>query len=148
MSQGFIYEDFTAIVMSITDDGNGVVSVDNTDPFHPVVKFDGVYVDGVTVTGDGSAGNPLTAVTSPSFEFPVGYVYTSVDSTDPAIVLGYGTWQQFAQGRVLVGVDITDPDFDTVEETGGEKKHVLTCEEVPDCNDLDPFEDIYLLMGA
>jgi hypothetical protein len=48
-------------IISITDDGNGVVIIDNTDPQNPVAKFGGVNVDGVTVTGDGSIGNPLVA---------------------------------------------------------------------------------------
>lgn len=51
------------IVMSVTDDGNGVVSVDNTDPANPIIKFYGVNVDGVTITGDGTSGNPLVATT-------------------------------------------------------------------------------------
>lgn len=49
-------------VNSVTDDGNGVVVVDNTDPANPVITFNGVNVDGVTITGDGSSGNPLVAV--------------------------------------------------------------------------------------
>lgn len=48
-------------VQSVTDDGNGVVSVDNTDPANPIIEFNGVNVDGVTITGDGTAGNPLKA---------------------------------------------------------------------------------------
>ena len=83
-----------------------------------------------------------------SFQFPIGYIYMSVDPTDPGTVLGYGTWAAFAEGRVLVGVDVTDTDFDTVEETGGEKTHVLTCSEIPDCTDTDPYDDLFLLMGA
>lgn len=49
-------------VNSVTDDGNGVVTVDNTDPANPVIEFQGVNTDGVTITGDGTAGNPLVAV--------------------------------------------------------------------------------------
>jgi hypothetical protein len=48
-------------VQSVTDDGNGVVSVDNTDTANPVIEFNGVNTDGVTITGDGSAGSPLVA---------------------------------------------------------------------------------------
>ena len=48
-------------VESVTDDGNGVVSVDNADPANPVIEFNGVNTDGVTITGDGSAGSPLVA---------------------------------------------------------------------------------------
>lgn len=48
-------------VTSVTDDGNGVVTVDNTVPTAPVIQFQGVNVDGVTITGDGTLGNPLVA---------------------------------------------------------------------------------------
>lgn len=63
--------------------------------------------------------------------FPVGSVYIAVVSTDPNTLLGYGTWQAFGTGRVLVGLDSGDPDFDTVEEIGGEKTHTLTTPEIP-----------------
>lgn len=53
--------------------------------------------------------------------FPIGSIYISVSSTNPATTLGYGTWTAFATGRVLVGLDLSDPDFDTVEKTGGSK---------------------------
>lgn len=53
--------------------------------------------------------------------FPVGAVFVSVSSTNPATSLGYGTWSAFGAGRVLVGLDSGDTDFDTVEETGGSK---------------------------
>ena len=53
--------------------------------------------------------------------FPVGAIFISVDSTNPATSLGYGTWVAFGAGRVLVGLDSGDTDFDTVEETGGAK---------------------------
>jgi hypothetical protein len=49
------------IVSSVTDDGNGVVVVDNTDPLNPIITFAGVYVDGVSITGNGTSGNPLVA---------------------------------------------------------------------------------------
>jgi hypothetical protein len=49
-------------VKTITDDGNGVVTIDNTDPSNPIVEFNGVNVDGVTITGDGTSGNPLVSV--------------------------------------------------------------------------------------
>lgn len=53
--------------------------------------------------------------------FPVGAIYTSVTGVNPATELGYGTWTAFGTGRVLVGVDTSDVDFDTVMETGGSK---------------------------
>lgn len=48
-------------VNSVTDDANGVVSVDNTDPSNPIIEFNGVNVDGITMSGDGTSGNPLVS---------------------------------------------------------------------------------------
>lgn len=53
--------------------------------------------------------------------FPIGSIYTSVSSTNPGTSLGYGTWVAFGTGRTIVGLDSTDTDFNTVEETGGAK---------------------------
>lgn len=55
--------------------------------------------------------------------YPVGHVYISVVSTSPATLFGMGTWVALGAGRVLVGIDAGDADFDTVEETGGGKTH-------------------------
>lgn len=56
-------------VESVTDDGNGVVSVDNTDTTNPVIKFNGVNVDGISITGNGTSGNPLVAPIPTSLNF-------------------------------------------------------------------------------
>src|SRR3989304_3619051 len=53
--------------------------------------------------------------------FPVGSVFLAVVSTDPATLLGYGTWSAFGAGRVLVGLDSGDTDFDAAGEPGGAK---------------------------
>lgn len=62
--------------------------------------------------------------------YPIGSIYISVNSTNPSILFG-GTWEAFATGRTLVGVDTTDTDFNTVEKTGGEKTHTQTIAEMP-----------------
>lgn len=53
--------------------------------------------------------------------YPVGSIYSSTLSTNPGTLLGRGTWATFGAGRVLVGRDANDTDFDTAEETGGAK---------------------------
>lgn len=53
--------------------------------------------------------------------YPIGSLYITTLSTNPATLLGIGTWAIFGAGRVLVGIDASDADFDTVEETGGAK---------------------------
>lgn len=52
--------------------------------------------------------------------FPVGSIYTnSSDSTNPATLLGFGTWVAFGAGRVPVGFDAGNALFNSAEETGG-----------------------------
>ena len=42
-----------------------------------------------------------------------------------------GTWVALGAGRVLVGIDAGQAEFDTVKETGGSKTHTLTEAEMP-----------------
>jgi hypothetical protein len=58
--------------------------------------------------------------------YPVGSIYTNaVNSTNPATLLGFGTWTAFGAGRVMVGFNASDPLFDSAEETGGSKDAVV-----------------------
>lgn len=65
--------------------------------------------------------------------YPIGSIYMSVNSINPSSLFG-GTWVAWGSGRVPVGVDANDTDFDTAEETGGEKTHTLTIDEMPSHN--------------
>lgn len=65
--------------------------------------------------------------------YPVGSIYMSATLATAAAVgsaIG-GTWVAWGAGRVPVGVDTSDTDFDAAEETGGEKTHTLTVDEMP-----------------
>ena len=65
--------------------------------------------------------------------YPVGSVYISLTSTNPGTYLK-GTWEQFAQGRTLVGVGSGSDGSNTrtfaVNDTGGEYKHMITMKEL------------------
>ena len=61
---------------------------------------------------------------------PIGSLEINTSGTNPSEYLG-GIWESFGSGRTLVGVDSSDTDFDTAEETGGEKTHTLTTNEIP-----------------
>ena len=67
--------------------------------------------------------------------YPVGAIFTTVtayaDSAAVVAAIGGTTWVAFGAGKVLVGVDTGDSDFDTIEETGGAKTHTLTTSEMP-----------------
>jgi hypothetical protein len=74
-----------------------------------------------------SYGNSSTALATTAFVqaalaamYPVGSIYTNASvSTNPATLLGFGTWTAFAAGRVMVGFNASNSLFDTAEETGG-----------------------------
>ena len=61
---------------------------------------------------------------------PVGSIYMSTSSTNPSSLFG-GTWVAWGSGRVPVGVNTSDGNFNTVEKTGGESTHKLTVAEMP-----------------
>lgn len=61
---------------------------------------------------------------------PIGSLEINTSGINPSEYLG-GGWESFGSGRTLVGVNSSDSDFDTAEETGGEKTHTLTTNEIP-----------------
>jgi hypothetical protein len=89
-------------------------------PAHDILtKHNGFPGGGTFLRADGTWASPPGG----SEAFPVGSVFIAVVATNPGTLLGYGTWVAFAVGRMLVGLDSGDPDFDVVEETGGAKTH-------------------------
>ena len=74
-----------------------------------------------------SSSNSSTALATTAFVqaalqilYPVGTIYTNAtSSTNPATLLGFGTWTAFGAGRVMVGFNSANALFDTAEETGG-----------------------------
>ena len=54
--------------------------------------------------------------------YPIGSVYSNAtSSTNPATLIGFGTWTAFGAGKVMVGLDSGDATFSTVGNTGGSK---------------------------
>ena len=80
-----------------------------------------------TIATTQSSGSNTTTIATTAFVqaaiallYPVGSIYTNASvSTNPATLLGFGTWTAFAAGRVMVGFDSGNALFDTAEETGG-----------------------------
>lgn len=87
----------------------------NSDTKYPSQKAIKAYVDALK-----------------SILYPIGSIYTNAsDATNPATLFGFGTWTAFGTGRVLVSIDGSQTEFDSIGETGGEKTHVLTTAEMP-----------------
>ena len=62
--------------------------------------------------------------------YPVGSIYMSVSSTNPSTYFG-GTWVAWGSGRVPVGINTSDSNFNTVEKTGGASTVTLTASQMP-----------------
>jgi|TARA_B100000035_G_scaffold50623_3_gene39198 hypothetical protein len=114
------------------------------------VDINGGAIDGTAIGANSASTVAATTVTASShinttggqyqlngtniFEkiYPVGSIYINAAvSTNPGTLLGFGTWAAFGAGKVPVGIDSSDTDFDTAEETGGAKTHTLTTNELP-----------------
>lgn len=84
---------------------------------------------GTPVAPTATLGNNTTQLATTAFVqaalqtlYPVGSIYiNSGVTTNPATLLGFGTWVAFGAGRVMVGLNGSDTLFDTLEETGGSK---------------------------
>ena len=88
----------------------------------------------MSTNGEGQVSfTTLTGVTATiANAYPVGSIYMNCsNATNPGTLLGFGTWSAFGEGRVLIGIDSSDTDFDTAEETGGSKTHTLTEAQLP-----------------
>ena len=85
----------------------------------------------VKLTADILSPNEILLAVGPLL-YPIGSIYTNAtDATNPATLLGFGTWSQFGQGRVLVGIDTGDSDFGTSGNTGGVKTVTLSEAQMP-----------------
>lgn len=95
-------------------------------------------LNGPTFTGTpnaptATAGTSTTQIASTAFvqaaligAYPIGSIYMNAGvATNPATLLGFGTWAAFGAGRVIVGFNAGDTLFDTLEETGGSKDAVV-----------------------
>lgn len=63
--------------------------------------------------------------------YPVGSIFMTTNSNNPATYMGFGEWEAWGSGRVPVGVDDTQTEFETVEQTGGATTHTLTKAQMP-----------------
>ncbi len=95
-------------------------------------------LNGPTFTGTPSAptataGTASTQLATTAFvqsalvgAYPVGSIYMNATvATNPATLLGFGTWVAFGAGKVPIGIDSGDTDFDTIGETGGSKDSII-----------------------
>ena len=97
-----------------------------TSPVVTDVDITGGSVTDVDITG-GSVSATTNVVEVLKKAYPIGSVYINAsNATNPASLLGFGTWSAFGAGKVMVGLDAGDTSFDTIGKTGGVKDVKLT----------------------
>ena len=62
--------------------------------------------------------------------YPIGSIFITTVNQDPSPYLG-GKWESFGAGRVLVGFDSSQTEFNTILKTGGKKDHGITIGNLP-----------------
>ena len=127
LSGGDFNTEFTAVKTAVNSkaDLNGSA----TETFSAVTAASGTNTTQVATTAF------VTTAVAAINVYPIGSIFTTVtayaNSAAVVAVIGGTTWVSFAAGKMLVGVDTGDTDFDTVEETGGAKTHTLSIDEMP-----------------
>lgn len=107
---------------------NGIAGLDASGKLQqmPTATDVGAVPTSRTINGKALTGNITLTVedigTSAIFlaSHPVGSLFETTVSTNPGTLYG-GTWAAWGGGRVPVGVNTADSDFNTVEKTGGKK---------------------------
>lgn len=75
--------------------------------------------------------------------YPVGAIYMSVNPTNPSELFPRTAWAEWGKGRVPVGVDASQAEFNKVEKTGGSKSVALTGNQLPAHNHNVPKPEWY-----
>jgi len=131
ISGGDFNTEFTAVKTAVNSkaDLNGSAS----ETFSAVTAAAGTNTTQVATTAFVETATSSTNIADQVY--PIGAIFTTVTAyaNSAAVVTAIGgtTWTAFGGGKVLVGLDSSDTDFDTVEETGGSKTHTLTTAEMP-----------------
>jgi len=116
-----INDNFSEIYNDIGD-GSTLASASKTQ----TLSNKTITTEANTITNDGNVVTTLQKV------YPIGSIYiNATNSTNPGTLLGFGTWTAFGAGKVMVGLDSADTDFDASEETGGSKTKTLSISEIP-----------------
>jgi hypothetical protein len=97
------------------------------------LKFTGT---GISVTDDSANDSTIITVSNNVSTiidkiYPIGHILMTENPNNPSTYLGIGTWVSYGAGRVPVGIDATQTEFNTVGKIGGEKSHLLTIQEMP-----------------
>lgn len=74
---------------------------------------------------------------------PVNSLMFTMENINPSTYIIGTTWELFAKGKTIVGLDENDEDFNEVGKVGGEKEVTLTVEEMPEHRHANKIKVIY-----
>ena len=113
----------------IDDEFNAIASAISSKADTASPSFTGTPAAPTAASGTNTTQIATTAFVQAALQavYPVGSIYVNATSSaNPSTLLGFGTWEAFGAGRVMVGLNGSDADFDTAEETGGSKTSTST----------------------
>jgi len=103
------------------EDGTPVTANVFNERFAQIVAQLNGNIDENNLSNEGISKEKLKAEVYESM-YPIGSMYVNfTDNTNPATLLGFGAWTAVA-GRMVVGYDATQTEFNAAEKTGGHKK--------------------------
>jgi len=137
-----IDDEFNAISIAVATKANTNNTALTGTPTAPTASSGTSSVQIATTAFTTSAIAAIPAVTAAlinGLSYPVGSIYTAVVSTNPATLLGVGTWAAFGAGRVLLGAG----GGYSAGATGGATtdSHALTTAEMPAHTHTLGYED-------
>lgn len=62
--------------------------------------------------------------------FPINKVEVFFDAEDHSSFLGF-QWEMISQGKMPIGLNTSDTDFNSIGKTGGQKEVTLTIDQIP-----------------
>ena len=134
-----IDDEFSAIQTAIATKANTLSPTLTGTPLAPTAA------SGTSTTQIATTAYVAAAIASAKDALlPVGTIYTQAGvATNPATLLGFGTWEEYGAGKAIIGVDASNTLFDTLGETGGvaditisgtTDSHTLTLDQIPSHN--------------
>lgn len=104
---------FAKPITASEDELNRVKGV--TSPLQTQINALQAQIDALGSGGGGGGGGTVAE------QWPIGSIFHCALATNPATLLGFGTWSRFGQGKMLVSQLSSDPDFASAGSTGGSK---------------------------
>lgn len=118
---------FTPLTAQFLDD-----MIENIESLAAGSGFDQDAIDTPSLAPGSVTGPKIDVPSVLALAYPIGSIYINAGSgTNPATLLGFGTWVSFGQGRVLTGVNPSDSDFNTPAKTSGQKSYTLSNSNIP-----------------